>query len=98
MTNLSMKMKTSTITIERFCACGERLNATAKDDDEARAKLTEFLSQHIGREDDGTVHQPMKRKPYWRMVNRLRAELRAEAERMLKAQAAMPNVRRYRLK
>jgi hypothetical protein len=91
-------MTNSAIKIERFCHCGERLEVTAADEDEARAKLEAWLRLHVGREDDGTVHAPMKRRDYWKMIRRLNAELKAEAERLLKQQAAMPQVKRYVLR
>jgi hypothetical protein len=88
------------ITVERYCTCGEKLSAKAADEDEAREKLTEFLQEHIGREDDGTLHKPMKRKEYWRMIRKAQAEMKASAEAQAKkfmqeqiAQA--PKVRRY---
>jgi hypothetical protein len=93
---------TDAIKIERFCQCGERLSATAADEDEARRKLQEFLGAHIGREDDGTVHAPMRRRDYWRMIRRLNEELKKSVEmkarQMLEQQAKMPNVRRYKLR
>jgi hypothetical protein len=90
------------IKIERFCQCGERLNAKADHEDDARAKLEAFLHEHIGREDDGTVHAPMRRGDYWRMVRRLNEELRKsnemEARRQLEAMAKLPGARRYKIK
>lgn len=91
------------IIVQRYCRCGERLDKKAVDEEQARALLSEFLSQHVGREYDGTLHEPMRRAPYWRMIRKAQAELRASAEaeaKRLQAQmiANAPRTKRYTVK
>lgn len=90
------------IEITRFCRCGEKLKGKAKDEDEAREKLEEFLSNHIGRELDGTVHEMMKGRAWRKMMQFLRDEMKAsaeaEAQKILEEGRLAPNSRRYAIK
>lgn len=90
------------IAVERYCYCGVKLVAKAKDETEARAKLEEFLRNHIGREDDGTVHRMIRRGVYWQMARRARAEMAQSAEaaarKILEEGRLAPKSRKYRIK
>lgn len=68
------------ITVERLCQCGGRLYAKARDEEESRAKVEEFLRTHTGREPDGTVHRSIKPWQYWPMMKKRQAAEREAAE------------------
>jgi hypothetical protein len=90
------------ILVERFCQCGEKLRVKAINEDEARQKLEEFLTAHIGRELDGTVHAMMKGRPWRIMMKRLREQMKAsveaQANQILEEGRLAPNTRRYKIR
>lgn len=87
------------VKIAKYCSCGERLETTADDEQDAINKVQAFYRKHTGIEPDGTEHKRVKPGHYWSILARKKREAQAAAQKqMAEMTATAPKSRTYKIR